>query len=883
MLDLLYRSSIHIARIVGRRRRFALKLGALCGAALLILAAARWSQSATSSPASQRKLSRARVARIPTAAEGPISAALGHEQASYRVHGLRADNSTQRFGAAFSRDGVRIASGSARVRVRLLSYGRDKAMRVASRVSPRVSANRVEYARPGVDEWYANGPLGLEQGFDVNARPRAARGPLTLALGLSGNVRPRLVRSGLLLETAAGSLRYGGLTASDARGHRLRSWLLPRSGRLLIRVDDRQAAYPLRIDPLVQQAKLTANDGAANDLFAAAAVSSDTIAVGAPGHTFGGVRAQGAVYVFQKPASGWAHLTTHSAVLTVANAPEAVGLGESVAISGDTIVAGAGGRTVGTNPTQGAVYVFVKPTSGWKDATQTAELTASDGNPTDGLGESVAAAGDTVVAGPAQHDVDKNVRQGEAYVFVKPASGWANSTESAILRSTDGAAGDFFGVSVAISGDTIAVGAPQHKVGANVDQGAAYVYTKPSGGWSRGASQNAELTAADGGGGDHFGFGVASSGDTVFAGAPEHQVGINHQGAAYVFVKPFFGWNPNTSQTAELTASDGATGDRFGSTLAASGDSVLAGALLHQVGPNASQGAAYLFTKPGDTWTSTRQTEELTARDGATGDAFGISLGLAGNLAVAGAVPKIGDNVHQGATYLFGVPSAISIASPANGATYPQNSVIAASFSCTAADGATITACTAPTADGAPIDTSTLGQHSFTATASDSDGISATQTSTYAIAAPGAQTQPGPGPLRLAITAVRQSASRWRLGSKLPQIARRLPPVGATFSFVLSQLARATLSFTRESPGRTVRGRCAAQTTRNNRRPRCTRTIAAGALTLNGHGGLNRVRFDGRLAHGKTLRPGRYRMTITATTPPGQRTHSRPLQFTVAK
>jgi hypothetical protein len=206
MLDLLTRSSTHIARIVGRRRRSGLTLGALDGAALVILAAAVWSQS-TASTASQRKPSRPRVARIPTAAQGAISAALGYEQASYRVRGLRADNSTQRFGAAFSHDGVRIASGSARVRFRLLSYGRDSAMRVARRVSPRVSANRVDYARPGVDEWYANGPLGLEQGFDVTARPQAARAPLTLAFGLSGNVRSRLVRAGVLLEGPAGSWR----------------------------------------------------------------------------------------------------------------------------------------------------------------------------------------------------------------------------------------------------------------------------------------------------------------------------------------------------------------------------------------------------------------------------------------------------------------------------------------------------------------------------------------------------------------------------------------------------------------------------------------------------------------------------------------------------
>ncbi len=887
MPNLLYRPSIRTARIAGRRRRLALTLGAL-GGALLILAAAVWSQSATGSTASQRRLPRSGVARIPLAAESAISAALGREQSGYRLVGLRARNWTQRFGAAFSRDGARIDSGSAHVGLRLLTYGRDGAMRLAGRVSPRVSANRVDYARPGVDEWYSNGPLGLEQGFDVSARPPAARGPLTLALELSGNLCARLVRSGVLLEGAAGSLRYGGLSASDARGRRVRSWLELRSGRLLIKVDDRHAAYPLRIDPLVQQAQLTASDGAAMDFFSAAAVSPDTIAVGAPGHSVAGNDAQGAVYVFQKPASGWAH-ATQSAELTVSGGAAEDSLGGSVAISGDTIFAGAANRTVDANSRQGAVYVFVKPASGWKDTTQTAELVASDGRGGDSLGAAVAASGDTVVAAADDHAVGNNVEQGEGYVFVKPASGWENSNESAILISSDGAAGDFLGESVAISGDTIALGALNHKVGANEDQGSAYLYTKPAAGWgqTKGNTETTELTATDGAAGDHLGSAVAIAGDTVFAGAVGHHVGLNRQGAAYVFAKPFGGWNPDAGQTAELTASDGATDDLFGLSLAASGDSVLVGAPLHDVGPN-GQGVAYLFTRPGATWTSAHQTEEVTASGGTPGDGFGFKVGLAGNLAVAGSIQTVAGNVGQGAAYLFALPPEISLASPADGATYTQNSIVLASFSCATPAGATITACAAPSQDGAPVDTSRLGRHTYTVAASDSDGVAATQSVSYAVipsrpVGAGTAGPPTSNKPRLSITAVRQSASVWRLGSTVPRIARRLLPVGTTFSFVLSQPARATLSFTRASPGRSVHGKCAAQTVRNTRQPRCTRSIAVGTLTLNGHRGVNRVRFQGRLARDTTLRPGRYAMAIVATTAAGQRTNSRPLHFTVAK
>jgi hypothetical protein len=305
-----------------------------------------------------------------------------------------------------------------------------------------------------------------------------------------------------------------------------------------------------------------------------------------------------------------------------------------------------------------------------------------------------------------------------------------------------------------------------------------------------------------------------------------------------------------------------------------------------------------------------RQTEELTASGGTANDGFGFHVGLAGNLAVAGSIQTVAGNAEQGAAYLFALPPAISLASPADGSTYSQNSVIPASFSCTAPAGATITACTAPAQDGAPIDTSTLGQHTFTVTASDSDGIAANQTATYTVIPPQTATAPGAGApavttppqtatapgagapavttptntkRRLSITAIRQSAQVWRLGSTHLRIARRRPPIGTTFSFVLSEAARATLSFTREAPGRSAHGTCATPSVTNKRQPGCTRTIAAGTLTLDGHGGLNRVRFQGRLARNDTLRPGRYAMAIIATTPSGQRANSRPLHFTVGK
>src|SRR5262249_4091977 len=130
-------------------------------------------------------------------------------------------------------------------------------------VQPTAAANRVTYSRAGLDEWYVNGPFGVEQGFTISRAPSAhASGPLTLSMSLSSNARASLSGRGQTVSfTRAGSpsLRYSGLTATDATGRTLHSWLSLSAGRILLHVDSAGARYPLRIDPFVQLGeKLTA-------------------------------------------------------------------------------------------------------------------------------------------------------------------------------------------------------------------------------------------------------------------------------------------------------------------------------------------------------------------------------------------------------------------------------------------------------------------------------------------------------------------------------------------------------------------------------------------------------------------------------------------------
>jgi hypothetical protein len=134
------------------------------------------------------------------------------------------------------------------------------------------------------------------------------------------------------------------------------------------------------------------------------------------------------------------------------------------------------------------------------------------------------------------------------------------------------------------------------------------------------------------------------------------------------------------------------------------------------------------------------------------------------------------------------------------------------------------------------------------------------------------------------ISKVGQSAAKWRRGNRLPKISRkRKVPVGTTFAFTLDKAAATRLAFSRATTGRRVRGRCVPVTKRNRTAHRCRRSVAAGPLRLAGHPGVNRVRFQGRLSRSKTLRPGTYALTITATLPSGLASAPRRLRFTIVK
>ena len=379
----------------------------------------------------------------------------------------------------------------------------------------------------------------------------------------------------------------------------------------------------------ILQAKLTASDAAAYDYFGTAvAISGDSIVVGSLYDDISGVD-QGSAYVFTRSGTTWSEQWK----LAASDAASGDRFGTSVAISGDTVVVGAYYAEVDGNAYEGAAYVYTRSGISWS---QQGKLTATDGAASDGFGFSVAISGDTVVVGSWYDDVG-TFDEGSAYVFTRSGTSWTGQQK---LIASDGAAGDNFGASIAISGDTVVVGAWNDDIGTNNDQGSAYVYTRSGATWT----EQAKLTASDGAADDIFGHRVSVSGDIAVVGAPYGNVGSNsNQGSAYVFTRSGTAW---TEQT-KLTSSAGAASDQFGVSVAVSGDSVLVGSNADDVGSNTNQGSATVF----QTRTSI---SKKTATDLAEGDMLGQSVALSGDTAVVGASgDDIGANIDQGSAYVF--------------------------------------------------------------------------------------------------------------------------------------------------------------------------------------------------------------------------------------
>ena len=307
--------------------------------------------------------------------------------------------------------------------------------------------------------------------------------------------------------------------------------------------------------------------------------------------------------------------------------------GDSVDLDGDTAIIGAPfDRYLGAQI--GSAYVYTKsPTGDWSSTTR---LVNADPTIGCGFGQAVAVSGDTVIVG-APFQTNNGFDSGSAYIFERQTDGtWLEVKQ---VDAADGEEDDRFGYAVALSGNVALIGA----YGDNDSSGSVYVYERQStGSWTFITKFNSPAPEAS----EFFGAYLDLSGDTAVICQYDDVIGYR-SGSVYVLDRQSDGiW----SMTTRLTASDGAAYDYFGRSLAISGDQIIVGADSDDDN-GFDSGSAYIFTKHEDgTW---NETAKLLASDGSSGDIFGSAVAISGNTALVGAKYNNHLGFITGSAYVF--------------------------------------------------------------------------------------------------------------------------------------------------------------------------------------------------------------------------------------
>jgi len=318
------------------------------------------------------------------------------------------------------------------------------------------------------------------------------------------------------------------------------------------------------------------------------------------------------------------------------NKPDGAGpsssFGYSVSLSGDSLAVGA--YSLGSSA---AVYMFTRSNGVWR---QQDKVNDPDGSFADNyFGYSVSLSGNTLAVGSCKDD-DNGEDSGAAYVFTRSGEVWI---QQAKLTAADGLAGDEFGRSVSLSGDSLAVGAIFGD-GNVANSGAVYTFTRSGEAWN----PQSKVTAVDGGANDFFGHSISLSGHNSLAvGALYGRGKVSNSGAAYVYTYGILnGW----TQQGKVMAKDGATNDLFGNSVSLSDDTLAVGAF----GDNdtaTDSGSAYVFTRSVGAWS---QQARLTASDGGTVNyRFGNSVSLSGDILAVGSFGDDSTGATIGGAYVF--------------------------------------------------------------------------------------------------------------------------------------------------------------------------------------------------------------------------------------
>jgi hypothetical protein len=620
------------------------------------------------------------------------------ERAEYEVSasvaGLQAPNRAQNLRTRFCENGIEVVPRTGEASWRFTwsteAWGRADRLTALGRATPSASASRVHYGHSAFEEWYENGPEGIEQGFAVARRP-SGEGALRVVGRLGGTLRPTIRGGAVELLDAAGKvlLRYADLHVFDRRGKEMPSRLELSGARLAILVDDRNAEYPLTIDPLMTSPAWIAKsdqDGALLGFPVAGAgdVNGDgysDVIVGAYLYD-NGQTDEGKVYVYHGSATGMPPAPSWTAEGNQAFSK----FGSALTSAGDVdrdgfsdVVVGAYGYDNGQTD-EGRVFLYRGSASGLLVAPSwTAEANQADAR----FGAAVAAAGDVngdgysdVVVGAYYYD-NGQTDEGGAFLYhgssagLGPAPAWTYEGNQA---------NSHFGGAVAGAGDVNADGyadvlvSAYHYDGSFVDEGRVLGFHGSASGltvlnWFAEGTQTSELFADD----------IASAGDVngdgyadVVVGAPYYDNGQGDEGAVFLYRGGFGGLSFTPSWTGEGGQNDAHYGGKVASAGDVNGDGfadVIVGAYDFDNGQT-NEGKAFVYQGSGSglglvpDWTG--ESNQAEAR-------YAVSVASAGDVngdgysdVFVGAYAYDFDQVDDGAAFVYyGASTGLASATPA--------------------------------------------------------------------------------------------------------------------------------------------------------------------------------------------------------------------------
>lgn len=644
----------------------------LCALALTLLVLAAGVASTRSArqaaAVDARGTARQGLTALPAAARETISSTLGRDDPSYaarRAGGTliaRGAGLTARFGTR----GVEIRSGREQLGVRLAGFGADGSLRPIAPAEPRAQSNRVFYAHGSVTESYANGPLGLEQGFTITSQSaRPAVRTLTLALAVSGNLHPTLAHGTVTFSGSGGAaLTYGGLFVSDAVGRHLPATIVLADGRLLIRVDVAGARYPLRVDPLIQAAgSLTPSDVSGDAGFgmsASLSANGDVALIGGPTDD----NYVGAAWIFTRSGATW---TEAAKIVAPTIGPDAEApFGHSLGAFGWSVVLSADGTQAligdySDNSELGAVWYYTGSGSSWVERQKIVAPT-SGGDAALGVapsfGNSVALSPDgatALIGGDGDNYSAMTGSIGAVWVYTLSGASWTEQKK--LVAPTVGPeaenGGANFGFSVALGGtNSSALTALIGGALDNANVGAAWVYTGSGSSWTGPTKLTAPTSGPDEEIGEaEFGCRVALStdGSTALIAGDEDNSNV---GAAWVYTGSGSSWAEQAKLTAPTSGSDAQTspgGVGVGLALSGNGTTALIGAY----DGTAEAGNAWIFTGSGSSWAEQAELSVTPSGDGATDGAIDADDSAA--LSANGQIQFVGtgDDQDRGAASVF--------------------------------------------------------------------------------------------------------------------------------------------------------------------------------------------------------------------------------------